>query len=349
MTTTDSRVPTSEPDQPRQPAKTSPVPVATVTVTERDARKVAEAARETEWRKPSFGKELFLGRLRLDLIDPWPQPDPAYAAKGRAFLDRLAEFCRTSIDNQVIERDAKIPDEVLTGLARLGAFGMKIDEKYGGLGLSNLDYCRALMLVGSVNASLSALLSAHQSIGVPQPLKLFGTPQQKERFLPRLAAGEISAFLLTEPDEGSDPARLRTSAVPDENGDYLLNGVKLWATNGTLASLLVVMARVPRSDGHRGGITAFVVEADSAGITVERRNEFLGLRGLENSLTRFHDVRVPKENVIGTVGQGAEDCPDDAEHGPVVAAGQLRGCCEVVPQRGARVVRRAGAVGPADR
>jgi alkylation response protein AidB-like acyl-CoA dehydrogenase len=275
-----------------------------VPVTERDARKVAEAARETEWHKPSFGKELFLGRLRLDLIHPWPKPDPVYAEKGRAFLDRLAEFCRSSIDNARIERDAKIPDEVITGLARLGAFGMKIDEKYGGLGLSNLDYCRALMLVGSANASVSALLSAHQSIGVPQPLKLFGTPEQKERFLPRLAAGEISAFLLTEPDEGSDPARLRTGAVPDENGDYLLNGVKLWATNGTLANLLVVMARVPKSDGHRGGITAFVVDSDTEGITVERRNEFLGLRGLENSVTRFHDVRVPKENVIGKEGQG---------------------------------------------
>jgi len=291
MTTTD--------DRPSADSAGSAAPV-----TERDARKVAEAARETEWHKPSFGKELFLGRLHLDLIDPWPQPDPAYAQRGTEFLDRLGEFCRTSIDNARIERDAFIPDEVITGLAGLGAFGMKIDQSYGGLGLSNLDYCRALMLVGSANASVSALLSAHQSIGVPQPLKLFGTPEQKQKFLPRLAGGEISAFLLTEPDEGSDPARLGTTAVPDDNGDYLLNGVKLWATNGTVASLLVVMARVPKSEGHRGGITAFVVESDSGGITVERRNAFLGLRGLENSVTRFHDVRVPKENVIGKEGQG---------------------------------------------
>jgi alkylation response protein AidB-like acyl-CoA dehydrogenase len=299
MTTTDSR-PTTEPEGGPTPTA---APVSTP-VTERDARKVAEAARETEWRKPSFGKQLFLGRLQLDLIDPWPQPDPAYAEKGRLFLEKLDEYCRTTIDNAQIERDALIPDEVLTGLAGLGAFGMKIDEKYGGLGLSNLDYCRALMLVGSANAAVSALLSAHQSIGVPQPLKLFGTAEQKEKFLPRLARGEISAFLLTEPDEGSDPARLGTAAIPDENGDYLLNGVKLWATNGIVANLLVVMARVPKSDGHRGGITAFVVEGDSEGVTVERRNEFLGLRGLENSVTRFHNVRVPKENVIGKEGQG---------------------------------------------
>jgi alkylation response protein AidB-like acyl-CoA dehydrogenase len=226
-------------------------------------------------------------------------------ANGAAFRAAIEEFARTKVDNEVIERDARIPDEVITGLAELGAFGMKIDKSYGGLGLSNLDYCRSLMMIGSANASLSALLSAHQSIGVPQPLKLFGTPEQKKKFLPRLAAGEISAFLLTEPDEGSDPARLSTAAVPTEDGsEYVLNGVKLWATNGTVANLLVVMARVPKSEGHRGGITAFVVEADSPGVTVERRNAFLGLRGLENSVTRFHDVRVPKENVIGREGQG---------------------------------------------
>jgi alkylation response protein AidB-like acyl-CoA dehydrogenase len=180
---------------------------------------------------------------------------------------------------------------------------MKIDQKYGGLGLSTHAYCQALITLGSANSAVSALLSAHQSIGVPQPLKLFGTEEQRRRFLPRLAAGEISAFLLTEPDVGSDPARLATTAEPVEGG-YKLNGLKLWATNGTVADLLVVMAKVPRSEGHRGGITAFVVEADSPGITVERRNAFHGLRGLENSLTRFHDVVVPAENVIGREGLG---------------------------------------------
>jgi alkylation response protein AidB-like acyl-CoA dehydrogenase len=161
------------------------------------------------------------------------------------------------------------------------------------------------MRAGSVNPAISALLSAHQSIGVPQPLKMFGTPEQKQRFLPRLAAGEVSAFLLTEPDVGSDPARLATTAEPTEDGTgYRLNGLKLWATNGTVATLLVVMARVPAGEGRRGGITAFVVEGDSEGITIERRNAFVGLRGLENSLTRFHDVFVPKENVIGGEGKG---------------------------------------------
>jgi alkylation response protein AidB-like acyl-CoA dehydrogenase len=272
-------------------------------VSERQARQVAEAARETEWRKPSFGKQLFLGRFTLGLIDPWPRPNPEQAGRGEQFLKALEEFVKT-VDGAQIERDARIPDEVLTGLAKLGAFGMKIDPEYGGLGLSNLDYCRALMLIGSANPALSALVSAHQSIGVPQPLKLFGTKEQKQKFLPRLAKGEISAFLLTEADVGSDPARLRTTATPTPEGDYILDGVKLWATNGTVASLLVVMAQVPKSDGHRGGISAFVVETDSEGVTIERRNEFMGLRGLENSVTRFHQVRVPKENLIGKEGQG---------------------------------------------
>jgi alkylation response protein AidB-like acyl-CoA dehydrogenase len=273
-----------------------------VQVDEKQARQVAEAAREADWHKPSFGKELFLGRLRMDLIEPWPTPDPEKVEAATGFLAALKDYAAT-IDAAQIERDAKIPDDVFQRLAALGAFGMKIDAKYGGLGLSHLHYCKALTMVGSVSGSLGALLSAHQSIGVPQPLKLFGTDAQKQKFLPRLAGGEVSAFLLTESDVGSDPARLSTMATPVEGG-YRLNGVKLWATNGTVATLLVVMAQVPKSDGHKGGITAFVVEGDSDGITVERRNEFMGLRGLENSVTRFDNVFIPAEHVIGREGQG---------------------------------------------
>ncbi|HEV2086935.1 MAG TPA: acyl-CoA dehydrogenase family protein, partial [Cryptosporangiaceae bacterium] len=270
-----------------------------------EARRVAEAARETQWRKPSFGKELFLGRFRLDLVHPHPRPDDAARARGEEFLGRLREFCRTRIDNAVIERDARIPDDVITGLKALGAFGMKIDTEYGGVGLTQVYYNKALMLVGSVNPAIGALLSAHQSIGVPQPIKMFGTPEQKREYLPRCARTDISAFLLTEPDVGSDPARLATTAVPTEDGKaYLLDGVKLWTTNGVVADLLVVMARVPASEGHRGGITAFVVESSSPGITVERRNAFMGLRGLENGVTRLHQVRVPVQNRIGKEGQG---------------------------------------------
>lgn len=267
-----------------------------------EARKVAEAARESEWTKPSFGKELFLGRLRLDLVDPWPVPTAEATTVGEAFLSRAREVAER-IDGQRIERDAWISDEVFRELIELGAFGMKIPTAHGGLGLSNYHYCKALTLLGSVNPSLGALLSAHQSIGVPQPVKMFGTEEQKRRFLPRVARDEISAFLLIEPDVGSDPARLATSAVADGN-DYILNGLKLWATNGTCASLYVVMARVPATENGRGGVTAFVVEADSPGITVESRNSFMGLRGIENALIRFDGVRVPADNILLGVGRG---------------------------------------------
>jgi alkylation response protein AidB-like acyl-CoA dehydrogenase len=272
-------------------------------VSEREARKVAEAAREQDWRRPSFAKELFLGRFRLDLIHPHPMPAGEDSRRGEEFLAKLRVFCETKIDGALIEREARIPDEVINGLKELGALGMKIDVKYGGLGLTQVYYNKALALVGTANPALGALLSAHQSIGVPQPLKLFGTQEQKDAFLPRLARTDISAFLLTEPDVGSDPARLATSAVP-EGDSYILDGVKLWTTNGVVADLLVVMARVPRSEGHKGGITAFVVDAASEGITVENRNAFMGLRGLENGVTRFHRVRVPAANRIGPEGAG---------------------------------------------
>jgi alkylation response protein AidB-like acyl-CoA dehydrogenase len=275
---------------------------ATGEISEKQAREVAEQARETQWLAPSFGKELFLGRLRLDLVHPHPSGSPEATERGEAFLARLREFCGSQIDAAVIERDAQIPDKVILGLTELGALGMKIVTEYGGLGLSQVYYNKALALVSSVHPALGALLSAHQSIGVPQPISMFGTDQQKHTWLPRCTR-QISAFLLTEPDVGSDPARLHATATPDGD-DYVLDGLKLWTTNGVIADLMVVMAKVPKSEGHRGGISAFVVEANTPGIVVENRNAFMGLRGIENGLTRFTDVRVPAANRIGEEGEG---------------------------------------------
>jgi alkylation response protein AidB-like acyl-CoA dehydrogenase len=267
-------------------------------ITERQARDVAEAAREGEWKLPSFGKDLFLGQLRLDLIHPQPRLDAAAVDKGERFLRRLRAFLVESVDPHQIERDAKIPESVIDGLKELGALGMKVPEQYGGLGLSQVYYNRALTLAGSWHSSISTLLSAHQSIGVAEPLLLFGTEEQKQKWLPLVSRTHISAFLLTEPDVGSDPARLGATATPDGDG-YRLNGTKLWATNGAIADIVVVMAQVPD-----GGITAFVLPYDSEGVTVTHRNQFMGLRGIENSVTTFEDVYVPAENVIGRVGQG---------------------------------------------
>ncbi|MFI2566419.1 acyl-CoA dehydrogenase family protein [Paenarthrobacter sp. NPDC018779] len=282
---------------------------ASVNATAEEARAVAEAARETEWNRPSFAKGLYLGSFDLDLIHPWPQAKAEDVERGEEFMAKLEAFCRT-MSGRVIERDAKIPDDYLAGLAELGVFGMKIPREYGGLGLSLVYYGRALALVGSVHPSLGALISAHQSIGVPEPVKVFGTPEQKQEYLPRCAAGAITAFLLTEPDVGSDPARMGATAVlADDGGSYVLDGVKLWTTNGVIAELVVVMARVPahtdaNGTTHKGGISAFIVEMDSPGITVENRNTFMGLRGIENGVTRFHQVRVPAANRLGREGQG---------------------------------------------
>ncbi|HEV7973640.1 acyl-CoA dehydrogenase family protein [Amycolatopsis sp.] len=312
-------------------------------VTEKEARAVAEEARESGWNQPSFAKELYLGRFRLDLVHPHPRPTPEAAAKATKFLTDLRAYCET-LDGAVIEREARIPDEYVKGLAELGCFGVKIPEEYGGLGLTQVAYNQALMLVGSVHSTLGVLLSAHQSIGVPEPLKLAGTPEQKAKFLPRCAKGAVTAFLLTEPDVGSDPARLATSATPTEDGEaYELNGVKLWTTNGVVAELVVVMARVPKSEGHRGGVTAFIVEADSPGLTVERRNQFMGLRGIENGVTRFHNVRVPKENVVGGEGKGLKIALATLNTGrlsiPALCAGAGKWCLKIAREWSAERVQ----------
>ncbi len=277
-------------------------------VTADEAREVAEAAREKEWAAPSFVHDLFLGRLRMDLIHPYPRPDPEEERRARPFLEALERFLRERVDSDRIDREGEIPDEVIQGLRDLGAFGIKIPREYGGLGLSQLSYMKAIELVSSIDGSVTALLSAHQSIGVPGPLKMFGSAAQKKKYLPRLAQGAISAFALTEPGVGSDPAAMETRAVPSEDGQaWILNGEKLWCTNGTKAELMVVMARTPSkivNGREKRQITAFIVEAGWPGVSVEHRCHFMGLKAIYNGVMSFRNVRIPKENVLWGEGKG---------------------------------------------
>ena len=268
-------------------------------LSEAEARKVAEEARETEWRSASFLKELFLGNFRLDLVHPFPA-EPAERPEFRAFYDRMERFLIDEVDSDAIDREGKIPKRVIDGLAKMGAFGMKIPKEYGGLGFTQSEYARVIELITSLDGNLIALLSAHQSIGVPQPLKLFGTEEQKKKYLPRLARGAVSAFALTEADVGSDPANLATTAERTPEGDYVINGEKLWTTNGTIAELFVVMARHP--DTRK--ISAFIVEKAWPGVEVVRRCHFMGLKAIENGVIRFTNVRVPKENLLLAEGRG---------------------------------------------
>ena len=279
----------------KQPTRTDLAPKTT----EQEARDVAEAAREHEWQSRSFVRELFEGNFDFDLIHPFPEPEPADLAKAKPLMERLEAFMRDKVDSDKIDREGQIPPELVEELRQMGAFGLKIAEEYGGLGLSQYSYTKAISLVTSQDGSMTALLSAAQSIGVPVPLKLFGTEAQKKKYLPRLAKGAISAFALTENGVGSDPAGVATTAVLSPDGShYILNGEKLWCTNGTIAELMVVMARTGKK------ISAFIVEADWPGVAVVERLHFMGLKAIENALIRFTNVKVPAENIIWGEGKG---------------------------------------------
>jgi alkylation response protein AidB-like acyl-CoA dehydrogenase len=299
-------------------------------VSERESLKVAEAARQTEWKAPSFMRELFLGRLRVDLIYPFPLPGkdrPEFVA----FFQKLKDFLRDEVDAAEIDHTGEYPPQVLEGLRRMGAFGMNIPAAYGGLGFTNSEYGRVMTLLGSHCGNVAALLSAHQSIGVPKPLLSFGTEELKRKYLPRCAAGDISAFALTEPEVGSDPARLATTAVRTADGSgYILNGTKLWTTNGTLAKLLVVMAVDPATRK----ISAFVVETDWPGVKVEHRCRFMGLRAISNAVIRFTDVRLPAGNLIGQEGKGLKIALTTLNDGrlsiPNISVGTVKACLGIV-------------------
>jgi alkylation response protein AidB-like acyl-CoA dehydrogenase len=275
---------------------------------QREALELTESARETAQAERDFAGGLFMGRFNFARIHPFPAQSAEDRDRGSAFLQRLGAFLRERVDPDEIDRTGEIPQEVIDGLSRMGAFGIKISPEFGGLGLTQTNYCRVGMMLGSFCGNLTALISAHQSIGVPQPLILFGTEKQKQRFLPRLAPGQISAFALTETKVGSDPAKMETYAEPTPDGEgFILNGEKLWCTNGLKAEVIVVMAKTPPkmvNGKPKNQITAFLLEMNTPGVEITHRCRFMGLRALYNGVIRFTNVRVPRENILLGEGRG---------------------------------------------
>ena len=210
------------------------------------AMDVAEDSRQTEWLYPSFMAEIFKGNFRWNLLRNYPEQSAADKKIGDSFIKKVKRVLEKHVNPDEIDTTGEYPKFALEALAKIGCFGMKISKQYGGLGFSSVNYTRVIAFISTYCASTAVWLSAHQSIGVPQPLKLFGTDKQKQKYLPQFSKGKISAFALTERGAGSDPAQMKTTAKISKDGKYyVLDGIKQWCTNGPSADIIIVMALTP--------------------------------------------------------------------------------------------------------
>ncbi|MBK1830693.1 acyl-CoA dehydrogenase family protein [Verrucomicrobiaceae bacterium R5-34] len=299
---------------------------------QRAALEMAEESRDTR-AASGFASSLFMGVPDFSKITPFTRQSPEDQQAGDEFIAQLDAYLKNHTDPDAIDRDGEIPDEVFKGLAELGSFGIKIPKEYGGLGLSQTNYSRAAMLLGTWCGNMTALLSAHQSIGVPQPLIVFGTEEQKKKYLPHCAAGGVSAFALTEVGVGSDPARMKTTATKSEDGShFLLTGEKLWCTNLLKSRYIIVMAKTP-TEAKPHSTTAFLVDTEAEGVEIVRRCHFMGLKALYNGVVKFTNVRIPKEDVVHEEGKGLKVALTTLNTGrltlPAACSGLMRECIDI--------------------
>jgi acyl-CoA dehydrogenase family member 9 len=273
--------------------------------------------------KPSFSKSLFSGYLADEMVFPYPEQDKDEKENLDLILDTFNKFAQDNIDSSKFDELEEIPTEVINGLKELGFFGLVIPEEYGGFGLTSTSYVRILEEVGKYDGSVALLIGAHQSIGL-KGLLLFGTEEQKKKYLPKLATGEmIGAYCLTEPSAGSDAGGIKTKAVRNEKkGVYILNGTKMWITNGGLADFFTVFAKeeIEIDGAKKDKITAFMVTRDM-GVTSGKKEKKLGIRASNTTEVIFENIEVPFENVIGESGKGFKVAMEVLNSGRVGLAG----------------------------
>lgn len=308
---------------------------ATLTDLQKKQMKQAEELLFSGPSKEGFAKNLFLGKFRATSILPYPRLSPEAQQLGDETVAKVRQFCNEHIDADAVDRDARIPDSVVQGLGELGVLGMTLSPEHGGKGMSQQNYCRVMEIIGGHCASTSVFVNAHHSIGL-RALELFGSEEQKSRWMRPLASGEqLSAFALTEPAAGSDASNVQTTATPTENGTgYLINGEKRWITNGGIASVLTLMVRTPDPNNPDGKITAMLVTPDMEGFhVVESRMEKCGIRGTATGRLEFTNMFVPKENVLGALGKGLRIALTVLDFGRTAFGASCTGAAKVCLER----------------